>query len=176
MPDGAVARGDSNPKPQGDDVMSEQSLQRQVAELERRLGPPLSEEARTEFVSAQARADCIAQGFGDSAPSWVGGENLLQYRRRLLGLFKQHNKDWKNKDLSRVDASVLDIAETQIYAAAQREASAPTNVAAGQLVERYETDRTGRRISKFYGDPEVTWSQFKAPVRYVVGFNIDGKK
>lgn len=41
----------------------------------------------------------------------------------------------------------------------------------GELRELIETDRTGRRISKFVGDPGAAWEPFKLPVRLVVGFN-----
>lgn len=42
----------------------------------------------------------------------------------------------------------------------------------GQLVELFVTDRTGRKISRFVGDPEACWGQFKAPLRRVTGFTI----
>ncbi|HEY6922803.1 MAG TPA: hypothetical protein VI653_04985 [Steroidobacteraceae bacterium] len=143
-----------------------------IRALESRIPVELSETDRAQFVSAQSRCERVAQAFGDSAgaPRWLSGETLPQYQRRLLGSYKQHSAAWKDKDLTKVDASVLDIAETQIYADAMTAAIRPANVAAGTLIERVETDRTGRKISKFSGDPEACWGPFKQPARRVSGF------
>jgi hypothetical protein len=44
--------------------------------------------------------------------------------------------------------------------------------AAGRLTEVFETDVTGRRISRFYGDPERVWGAFKLPARHVVNIKV----
>jgi hypothetical protein len=41
----------------------------------------------------------------------------------------------------------------------------------GELREIVETDRTGRHISRFVGDPGAAWQPFKLPLRIVTGFN-----
>jgi hypothetical protein len=138
------ARSDS--KSNGDDFMSVQS----------------------EFVTAQAQADRVAQAFGDSAPRWLDGEGLLNYKRRLAGKYKQHSTTWKDADLAKVDVSVLDQIVTQIYADAMTASVDPSRVPRGELREQIEPDRTGRRITRFVGDPESCWSIFKQPVRGVV--------
>jgi|HubBroStandDraft_6_1064221.scaffolds.fasta_scaffold622697_2 hypothetical protein len=43
--------------------------------------------------------------------------------------------------------------------------------AEGVLKEVVSTDDTGRRIRRFYGDPEKCWQDFKSPVRRVIGWN-----
>jgi hypothetical protein len=72
--------------------------------------------------------------------------------------------------LAKIDASVLDQIVSQIYADALTAAASPSSVPAGMLREQIEPDRTGRRITRFVGDPESCWGVFKQPVRGVVGF------
>ena len=43
--------------------------------------------------------------------------------------------------------------------------------AAGTVREVIEIDRAGRRISRFYGDPEAVWAPFKQVPRRVTGWN-----
>ncbi len=128
---------------------------------------PLREELRAEYLKHQVRADRVAKQFGDATPPPLAGEGLPQYRRRLLEPLQKHSAAWKGVSLHRADESLLRVAETQILADAQREATAPTNLRPGQLVERIEIDETGRKIRKFYGDPEACWGPFKQPVRIV---------
>lgn len=154
----AVSRGSATP-----DVLA------QIRALEARIPAVLSDADRALFVGAQVKAERVAQAFGDSegAPRWMNGESLPDYQRRLLSKYKAHSAAWKDKDLARVDASVLDVAETQIYADAITAASAPSSIVAGTLREQVTTDRTGRRITRFHGDTEVAWAPFKQPVRSI---------
>lgn len=143
-----------------------------IKALESRLPVELSDSDRALYVAAQVKCERVAQAFGDSegAPRWMNGETLPQYQRRLLGKYQGHSVSWKGKDLSKVDASVLDVAETQIYADAMSAAIRPAGITEGVLIERTEQDRTGRKISKFSGDPEACWGPFKLPSRRVAGF------
>ena len=135
----------------------------------------MTDEDRARFVDAQVKADRVAQAFGDSAgaPRWQQGETLPQYQRRLLGKFKAHSASWKDKDLTKVDASVLDIAENQIYADAMAVAMNPATIGPGMLREEVQTDRTGRRITRFHGDPEACWGPFKQPGRRITNVRTD---
>lgn len=54
---------------------------------------------------------------------------------------------------------------------AQRVASLNARAKSGELVEDIITDRTGRRISHFYGDTAATWAPFKSYSRRLTGFN-----
>lgn len=53
--------------------------------------------------------------------------------------------------------------------AAQKDAALHASLQPGELREVIETDRTGRRISRFVGDPGAAWERFKLPSRLVVG-------
>jgi hypothetical protein len=130
--------------------------------------------ARREYVEAQARADRVLRQFGDSAERWQDGESIADYRRRLLEPLKQHSPAWRKVDVPRQE-DVLAVAEKQILADAAREAVAPTNLKPGQLVERVTTDPTGRKISRFYGDPEAVWGMFRGETKIVTGFGGAGK-
>jgi hypothetical protein len=149
-----------------------ESMRADIDRLERAIPRELPEAERIKFVEAQSKADRIAQMWGDSAgaPLWQNGESLGNYTRRLLGKYKVHSPTWRDKNLADVHASVLDIAETQIYADAQ---AAAMNPASGQpLRENITTDRTGRKISSFIGDAESCWGPFKLPSRRVKGFTV----
>lgn len=150
---------------------AEPGLAAQLKALEARIPVALSDADRAQFVGAQVKAERVAQAFGDSdgAPRWLNGESLPDYQRRLLSKYKAHSIAWKDKDLARVDASVLDVAEAQIYADSVAAASAPTSVVAGTLREVVTQDATGRRTIRFHGDPNVCWAPFKHTVRAVTG-------
>jgi hypothetical protein len=129
-----------------------------------------------QFRDAQVRADKVYQGFGDSAPPAVDGELLPAYRLRLLRGLKQHSPDWKNTDLVRLPEDILAVAERTILADAAREIASPTNVPAGTLLQRIEQDATGRKITRFHGDPEACWAPFKSEPKYVVAWpGVTGK-
>jgi hypothetical protein len=148
------------------------SLEKQIADLNRRIPVELAEEDRAHFVEAQSKAERVAQAFGDSAgaPRWLSGETLAQYRRRLVSKYKQHSPAWKEVDLSPFADKALDTVEMQVYADAMNAAIRPATFTEGTLIERIETDRTGRKISKFSGDPEACWGPFKQVGRRVIGF------
>ena len=136
---------------------------------------PLSDGVRREYQRHQAEADGIYRQLGEpSAPPPLDNEWLPHYRRRLLEPLKQHSPTWAKVEIPNQE-DVLAVAERQIYADAAREARAPTNLRPGELVERIVTDSTGRKISKFFGDPAVTWGPFSIPPKLVIGFGGAGK-
>jgi hypothetical protein len=121
----------------------------------------------------QAAADRVARAFGNTegAPGPLEGETLTRYRQRLMAPFQQHSPAWKGANLSRVsDETTLAVAEDQIFRDAMRARTDPNVIGPGKLIETFESDRTGRQISRFYGDPEACWGAFKQPSRHVVGF------
>jgi len=119
--------------------------------------------------AARERAERVAMVFGDSAPRPMDGEPVADYQRRLLRPYLKFSPTWNGRDLSRLPGSILEIVERQVYSDAIAASTNPAVIGRGQLVERFETDRTGRRISRFYGDPEACWGPFKQPTRNVVG-------
>jgi hypothetical protein len=55
-------------------------------------------------------------------------------------------------------------------ARARTDAALAAKATPGTLVEEIVFDATGRRISRFHGDPEVCWGPFKQPGRRITGF------
>lgn len=136
---------------------------------------PLADAVRREFIRHQAEADEVCRALDmPAAPPPLDGETLPHYRQRVLKPLKKYSEAWRNADLPG-NETVLDVAEKQILAAARREAVAPSSVPPGELVERVTVDSTGRRISRFYGDPAVTWGPFQIPPKLVIGFGGAGK-
>ena len=132
---------------------------------------PVADGMEREYREHQARADAIARAFGDAAPPRLAGERLFAYRCRLLEPLKKHSPEWRTVDLHRLQADSLEVAERAILDAARREATRPTSFRPGELVERTETDATGRNITRFFGDPEACWGIFKQPSRIVTGWS-----
>jgi hypothetical protein len=169
-----LAKNDSATEPMMDSKADAaiKALQDQLVSLQKRIPTELRDEDRQKFVAAQMKAERVAQAFGDSqgAPRWLQGESLTQYRQRLLGKYKQHSANWKGVELSKLNADALDIVETQVYADAYQAATSPSTVEAGTLRSVTETDYTGRRITRFYGDPEACWGPFKRQARLVSGW------
>ncbi len=148
------------------------ALHAELADIKKRLPVELTEADRKQYVDAQVRADSVAQMFGTSAPRWVHGETVLQYRRRLLRNFQEHSATWKGVDISQINDSVaIDNIEKQIFADAEHAAKNPVTDGKGSLRAITTTDSAGRRITKFYGDNSVTWAPFQPQVvRNIVGF------
>lgn len=148
------------------------ALHAELADIKKRLPVELTEADRKQYVDAQVRADSVAQMFGSSAPRWVHGETVLQYRRRLLRTFQEHSAAWKGVDISQINDSVaIDNIEKQIFADAEHAAKNPVTDGKGSLRAITTTDSAGRRITKFYGDNSVTWAPFQPQVvRNIVGF------
>jgi hypothetical protein len=112
----------------------------------------------------------VYQKFGDVAPRRLDGESAGAYTRRLLEPLKKHHPDWANDPLP-TELPVLNKVKEQILKAAGREAVLPTNIPPGTLIERVTKDAAGREISRFYGDPEACWGEFKIPPKFVIGWN-----
>jgi hypothetical protein len=150
------------------------NLERELANLRRRVMPgwEVCEEMRQEHVSAQARADVVAQAFGDVAPKALDGESPLQYRRRLVGMYQKYSPTWRTAELRNASEDVMRVAETQIYADAMREAHHPTSFKPGQLIERKHRDPAGRLISRFFGDPAAAWAPFMLEPKIVTGIGL----
>jgi hypothetical protein len=157
-----------------DAARADSDTRRMIEDLAKRIPIEISDADRAQFVTVQMKADPVYQAFGDgSAPRFVSGESLTDYQRRLLTKYKGHSKHWKDVDLAKADSAVLGVAEAQIYADAMLAAAAPSSVPVGTLREIVDTDRTGRRISKFIGDAEACWSPFKQPLRNVIGMKTN---
>ena len=126
----------------------------------------MSDDAESISLAEEFRARAQAAyryALGAEPPLRMSGESLNAYRVRLLEPVKSASKDWRGmsrSDLAGVArAGALSVAETQIYADAVKGVQTTQH----GLREVMEEDRTGRKISKFYGDPEEVWGVFKLP-------------
>lgn len=149
---------------------ADSQLRQEIAELRSRIPTELSDEERNEVADAQVKADSVFSSFGKRAPVPLSGEKPLSYRRRLMIQLQEHSPDFKSVDLSSIaDSALLNVAEKQIYADAQKSAS--LSVGPGMLREIKRADATGRQISTFEGDPAATWAPFQSGKRQVTSFN-----
>jgi hypothetical protein len=124
-----------------------------------------------DFLAAQDKAQRVAQAHGAEAPPPVVGETLTQYRTRLLTPYQPHSATWARVRLHTLAPDALSVAENAIYNDSLVFAHDPANVPEGCLREIIDTDRTGRRISRFVGHPEACWGAFKAPAKYVTSWS-----
>jgi hypothetical protein len=135
--------------------------------------PPRREydtEAQFALRNAQARADEVAQLFGERAPPPVTGEPLHEYRMRLLRPWQRYSA-YKGANLTKIgDPKAFDAIEAQIYSDAAH-ASEDPDAPPGQLREIKRPDANGRIISTFHG--RGTWiGQMKPASRKVLGFTM----
>jgi 8-oxo-dGTP pyrophosphatase MutT (NUDIX family) len=141
-----------------------------VAQLEKMLVQtaqlavkPLTDADHAAFADAQAKSDSIYSAFGKQAPRALNGEDVLAYRKRLAAPMKSHSTAWKDVDLSNLEASVFDIAESAIYADAMDAAVRPVGSPEGGLRAVTKDIGTGHRVTTFYGKPSDWMDDFRAP-------------
>lgn len=135
-------------------------LRRQIADLQRRLGP-MPEQERNEIAAAQARADAVAAKFGmPGATQPVPGETGIQFRKRLLAGFQKHSPAYRQANIQQIsDPAVLSAAEEIVYNDAARAALDPASYRPGELHAIGERDPSGRMVTRYVGD-NMAWMQF----------------
>jgi hypothetical protein len=148
---------------------AEDDTRKRIADLEEKMPKQMSDSDYQEMAGAQEKADKVHAAFGDSAPRPLNGESLLAYRKRLANGLRQHSKAWKDVDVFKLDAVVLGVAEPQIYADAMSAARNPVDLPADELREVTTMDVTGRRTTKFVGQPRAWMSNFSANRRRLTG-------
>jgi hypothetical protein len=153
------------------DSVAHDDIRRRLSELDRRIPQVLSDADLNEMATAQDRADAVASGFGKKASRPMPGEAPIAYRRRLVGMFKEHSADWKDVDLSKLDGASFGIAERAIYASAEAAAARGVDVPRGQLRAVVKQDSTGRRITEFQGRPSAWMDRYKTRPKFASGFN-----
>jgi hypothetical protein len=124
---------------------------------------PLSATDRDELATAQARADSLAQMFGDSVNPPLHGESPIEYRKRLAGKFQKHSAAVKGVKLDSLDAASFGVIEERIYADAATVARSPAVLPAGRLMAHKRTDMAGRTITEYSGDIATAFAPFMAP-------------
>lgn len=147
-------------------------LRADMEELKKNQPRALSDSEREELSEAQAKADSVANAFGERASAPMAGETPLAYRRRLASKFKAHSKEYATIDLNAVaDSALFGIIEKSIYADAQAAAFSPATIVPNQLRPIVRADATGRQITTYAGDPAATWAPFQLKARRVVAIN-----
>lgn len=140
-------------------------LRSKIAAMESRLANitrPLSATDRDQLAGAQARADSLAQAFGDSVSPPLHGERPIEYRKRLAEKFKKHSAAMKNEKFDGLSDGAFAIVEERIYADAQAAARSPAQMPAGRLMQHVRRDSAGREITEFTGDFAAAFGPFMA--------------
>jgi hypothetical protein len=169
--DSILARADAaTTHAKGDDDMSTEiaALKRDLADLQRRVGPPAGDPQ--EFRQAQLRADSVYHLISDSgAPAPLSGERILEYRARLLAGVQHLATKFKAVNFAKIgDPAALTAIEDRVYGDAVEECMHPTGgFLPGQMRAIKTRDPSGREITKYIGDPNACWDQFNQGVRYV---------
>ena len=149
-----------------------EQIRKEMSELSNRMPRDDSDEERAEKADAQARADSVANAFGERASAPLLGESPMAYRKRLAAKFQSHSKQYAGVNIASIsDAALFSVVEKQIYSDAQAASSSPAIATPGMLREVHTRDVTGRQISTFVGDAEACWAPFKAPKRRVTQIN-----
>jgi len=145
-----------------------QQLREEVARLRARTIPNCPD-LEAEYITVQQRADGAyrAVGCSDGAPPHLQGEDIVSYRQRLLAGVQSRSPTWRNVTLPRAQDALAPI-ERQILTEATASLTDNSQYQNGQLREVVSLDQTGRRITRFYGDPGATWAPFQPAVtKYV---------
>ncbi len=124
---------------------------------------PMSNSDRDALATAQARADAVAQMFGDSVTPPLHGESPLSYRKRLASKFQKHSPQFKDVKLDAIEGPTFDLVEKTIYADAHTAALSPAEATTGRLIPMVERDSAGRQITRFAGDIKAFMAPFMAP-------------
>lgn len=132
-----------------------QSLRTRLEAMEARLPRELSRDDQDALASAQARGDSVAAMFGERVPPPLAGEDPTSYRRRLAQRFQKHSADYKDVDLSGINATILQAVEPKIYADAQAEGKKTNGSKVGVLIP-VTTREHGREVTRYTGDP-LAW-------------------
>ena len=125
------------------------------------------EEDQAKYTETQTKADSVLQLFGKQAGRPLRGETVTGYRKRMLKPLQAHSPKWGAVDLGMLTKQVLDIAEAEIYADAQKAGLKPTDVPRGKFREIARVDpHTGQRVITFHGSNTI-FSQMGRKPRYV---------
>jgi hypothetical protein len=136
----------------------------------------VSMEDRSQFTAAQAKAQAVAQMFGDSAPGPLQGERLQDYRVRLVSQYQKHSCTFKDANLGRIgDPATLTGVENQIFADAAAALHDPSTFAPGELRPIVTRDQSGREITRYIGHEGACWDRFHQGVRHVRRFVTPGR-
>lgn len=139
-------------------------------EKEEEAVDPAEERRRDATLSeVQCRADQVYQAWGKRAAPPLSSETVLAYRRRMLHGHKDYSPDWKDHDIFRMDAAVLDIAEKQIYADSEKASAHPKGPDDGRMISRKRVTDSGHTVTEWHGQKTV-FELFSSPPMYATAF------
>jgi 8-oxo-dGTP pyrophosphatase MutT (NUDIX family) len=134
-------------------------------EMAGKIPRDLTDEEAAAMADAQSKADSVFSALGMTTPRPSFGETALAYRRRTLKAIQEHSPDWSDKDLSKMDAELLPIAEKQIRADALAFANSPRSAPEGSLRAVHTKSPAGHQIISYVGDIGVTFAPFRGQSR-----------
>jgi 8-oxo-dGTP pyrophosphatase MutT (NUDIX family) len=152
------------------------ALTKRLAAIEAKLPQDRSDDDHRSMSGAQARADAVASLFGKSAPRFLTGEGIGDYRRRLVRDYQEHSPTWKTVDVGALPDSAFDIAEAAIYVDAAAAAANPGNVEDGGLRMVHSRTASGHQEVKFYGHPSAWMGRFAGSRRYATRISPNTKR
>jgi hypothetical protein len=170
--------GEGSPKPLAADDSALQGYRRNREMLENgQLGRITCDSITVdEFAKIQYRADRVYGAWGKSAPKPMHGEELNNYRRRLLQPYQHYSPAFAKSNLKvlAVDGPAFDHAEEEIWKAAFDAVRDPSTVPLGVLRESVEV-KNGHTHTKFYGRPTSWMAPFMGPGKRVkqINRNVD---
>ena len=124
---------------------------------------------------AQSRADAAYTAVGKRAPEPFSGEKALDFRKRALVSMQKHSPKHADVNIRAIaDSATLSVLEEAIYSEARKAIENEVNNTQGQMHTRVRSDEAGRRITEYYGDPNVWLSTFKTPGRVLEKINTQG--
>jgi hypothetical protein len=125
-------------------------LEPKVAALQR----PQSNDEAAQIAATAARADALAQQFGERASPAIPGETALAYRRRCLAPFMKYSPSMAGAQLGTCNDVALGAVEDRVYHDAQQAARDGVGME-GRLIPHTHMEN-GRMVTTFTGDP-MAW-------------------
>jgi hypothetical protein len=121
------------------------------------------------FYEHQSMADTAWRAWSGAAPAPLFGEQLLNFRRRLLRPLMKHSKEFAAVDVDELNEPLITPIEKSVFADAIRASADNSSVPDDYLREVITTDATGRRISTFYGQPRSWMNALAGQRRRLIG-------
>ena len=144
------------------------AIQKRIDAVEKALPKERPDSEHRQMADAQAAADSVYHAFNDSAPRFLNGETLGEYRRRLVTKFKDMSPAWKAVDVGALsDDAVFEVAEKAIYADALTAARNPSSVEDGALRMTRRQTASGHTMISFDGRPRAWLNRFAGTQRAV---------
>lgn len=153
-------KADAKTRTDAEEKERKEREEREAADAAKRRADADVDKDREQFAAAQMRADAAYQAWGKQAPHALHGEALRDFRIRLLGPLKSHSKVYRDSALNLIgDDATFSMVEGAIINDAV-EASSTTFTMGAPLRKVTSKNEAGHTVTKFVGDPAVTWAPF----------------